>query len=65
MLFNCKDTSFFSKTERFLIFFCIFACKIKSICANALGKSPILGVGNPYFACFRAIKIRIKIIIHN
>ena len=53
MLFNCKDTSFFSKTERFLIFFCIFACKIKSICANALGKSPILGVGNPYFACFR------------
>ena len=61
MLFNCKDTSFFLQNGAFSNnFFVLFACKIKSICANALGKSPILGVGNPYFACFRAIKIRIK-----
>ena len=43
MLFNCKDTYFFSIMESFLIFFCIFACKFKGICRNRARKSPILG----------------------
>ena len=43
MLFNCKDTSFFSNMEDFLIFFCNFACKFKGICPNGERKSPISG----------------------
>ncbi|RHK08998.1 hypothetical protein DW079_11630 [Segatella copri] len=43
MLFNCKDNSFFSIMESFLIFFCIFACKFKGICRNRARKSPIWG----------------------
>ena len=41
MLFKCKDTSFFSNMEGFLIFFCNFACKFKGICPNGERKSPI------------------------
>ena len=43
MLFKCKDTSFFSNMEGFLIFFCNFACKFKGICPNGERKSPISG----------------------
>ncbi len=43
MLFKCKDTSFFSNMEGFLIFFCNFACKFKGICPNDERKSPISG----------------------
>lgn len=49
MLFKCKDTYFFSNKERFLIFFCIFACKIKGICPNRVRKSPILGWKIPIY----------------
>ncbi len=47
MLFKCKDTSFFSNMEGFLIFFCNFACKFKAICKKIQGKTPTKVGGNP------------------
>ena len=72
MLFKCKDTYFFSNKERFLIFFCIFACKIKGICPNRVRKSPILGWKIPiydkkkmipYYIILKNKKIKYKIVI--
>ena len=54
MLFKCKDTSFFSNMEGFLIFFCNFACKFKGICPNGERKSPISGRKFPIGRCFHA-----------